>query len=120
VEEGSVEALDGSSAALQVLFDLCVAVDRRRVIEPVPKDALRPGLLDQLLKDGIRRAASQHQRRTEAGQAVRERGERVVEPPAGCATERPDTVAYLVEDKDGDNGIVGRGGGGKRRIVRKA
>jgi hypothetical protein len=44
----------------------------------------------------------------------------MVQPPPGCAAERADAVALLIEDEHRDDGFLTGYGREKRRIVREA
>jgi hypothetical protein len=99
VQELTVEALACDAPAAQDLLHR--RIDRRacRIVAPVPHDAVGTRLAQERFDDGRAATAAQQETGAPLGEVARKRVERVMQPPAPRAADRPDAGTFLIEDE---------------------
>lgn len=119
-EQAAVERLDSDAGGLKFGLDHGVLRSDGGFDASVPKYSRRSGGLDQIAQDARRSAASESEARADSTQRVGEFGERVMQPPTGCAAGRRLVVFGRRPDEKGDYGAVALRSRGERRVVAQA
>jgi hypothetical protein len=117
VQQLAFEALAVDALAAQVLLQRGVDGRPGGIVAAVPDHAVGAGLAQQRIDDGRRATPPQDQAGAPIRQVARQRGQRMVQPPATGAANGPDPLALLVENEDGQHGPARACGHIERTIV---
>lgn len=102
-----LKTLDVKIVALsQGFLYLPIALDDRRIVEPIPEHGSRAGLLDERIECCLGRAFADDQPRADCFEIRGESRQRLVEPDALCATFGPVIQLIRRVDENGHDAVV--------------
>ena len=117
-QQRSVQAFNPDTGAGQRGFDRGVARNLEGFIAPIPEHSPGRNLCGERGEYSQSRPAAQHQRYSQTAQRGVQPYQTAMQPPAGCAADRPPGSVLVVQNEDRDDRPSMFGCGGQRRIVR--